>query len=111
MINRTLFITKDNWSGESAQILVDEFAGGFSWDHEGTTIQLANRRRFDDFVMYDVLIDGQDLGHQVGKNDDSDMWEARDEGDNISRQCSDLAASGWGQVGAAAKLLFNTLGG
>ncbi len=109
MQTKTLFITKDNWSGESAQLKVTEFAGGFEWEQDGYKIELTNRKRYDEFVCYDIHIDGQFMDEQVGKSDDDTMWEATTWNGEMTRQASNDASSGWGQVAAAAKLLFNTL--
>jgi hypothetical protein len=104
--------TKDNWSGESAMIKGEVFAGVPTWEQNGYKIELREYRHFDDdfgFQMYTVYIDGRCSRYKVGKDDSSDMWECRDDAEDMYRQASDLGASGFGAVAATAKVLFNTL--
>ena len=102
MNTTTHFITKDNWSGESAQFSVTEFAGTFEWEQNGYKIELVNRQVYDCFTCYDIHIDGQFMDQQVGRYDGDGMWEATTWNGEMTRQASD-------PVDAAAKLLFNTL--
>lgn len=115
MKTTTLSFNKDNWSGETTELNVTEFAGTYEWEQNGYKIELKNFKRLDGaedkaddgwaWTQYDIHIDGHFADSTVGKFEKDKAWEARGHDDTISRQ----SGSELGQVVAASQLLFNTL--
>lgn len=91
-----------NWAGETAKIVVTEFAGMLSWEQCGYKLQVRNRKEYDDFAIYEIWVDGQRTDNKVGKMDHEAVWEATNWDGSMTRHNTHVAA-------AASKLMFNLL--
>jgi|GEM_PF-4904733 len=107
MNKQTITFNKSNWSGETATIEVTELAGAYTWEQHGYEIEVSGRKEDDDFVSYEIKIDGELSGSKVSRfeNDaawNDRRWEATNCGGYLNRDDENL-------VIAAAQLLYNIL--
>jgi hypothetical protein len=107
MNKQTITFNKSNWSGETATIEVTELAGAYTWEQYGYEIEVSGRKEDDDFVSYEIKIDGEPSDCKVSRfeNDaawNDRRWEATDCIGDCIRGDENL-------VIAAAQLLYNIL--
>ena len=110
MNKRALYIMKDDGTDDSFTVQVEQWGDRFEWVQDGYSVSLRNDRYLDDefppIVSHDIHLDGAFSGYRVHCRTDvaSNLWTAV--GGGVERECENDTASGWGQVAAAAKLLF-----
>lgn len=108
MNTQEITFNKEDWSGESAALVVTTFAGVDQFVLDGYKIELRDRFRVEDdkprfsWTGFTVYVDDRATEYKVGRFDTDAAWECVDESGEFSRFGASAAA-------AAAKVLFNTL--
>ncbi len=111
MNKRSIYVVKDNGSGFSFE--VEHWGDTFEWVQDGYTVSLRDletrqtQRQGPPHISYRIYLDGVYSGYAVGQEEGQNRWVAVSGHNPIARrECLNETVAGWGQVGAAAKLLF-----